>query len=123
MGLDLSTYIDSNPNAFGPYQIGMSLADLDVDNIINGQIPGIAGLYFATGDLGLDPNSPIGFAPLSGSSSDWLNSAAYESAYGPLGVVSSLSSNGAPEPKSILLLPVGVFLLLAGRRLHRLHGG
>jgi hypothetical protein len=115
MGLDLSTYIDSNPNAFGNYALAASLADLGLDNIVNGQIPSIAGLYFATGERGLDPNLPIGFAPLRGSSADWLNSAAYESAYGLIGVTGSLTSTATPEPSSGLLLLICLSLLAIWR--------
>jgi hypothetical protein len=45
----------SNPNGFlnGNYVIGDRIEALGV-SIVNGSIPGVAGIYFATTELGFD---------------------------------------------------------------------
>ncbi len=49
-------YMQSNPYGFlgGQYTIGASLRSLGI-NIVNGQIPGVLGIYFATTPFTFDP--------------------------------------------------------------------
>jgi hypothetical protein len=117
MGVDLPAYIKSNPDAIasGIFSNGQSIADLGV-NIVDGQIPGVTGLYFATSELGFNPNSPIGFEPLNGSSSDWLNSNAYQAAYGPIGVIGSLAAIPEPPIYAIMLASLAILFGVTTRR-------
>jgi hypothetical protein len=107
-GVDLLTYMTSNPTAFGSFAEGESLAEMGL-TIANGQIAGIKGVYFSTSELVF--SSTTGFEPINGPEG-WLNSDSYQSLYGPLGVVSQMSEAAptapVPEPSSLLLLGSGI---------------
>ncbi len=117
--VDLAAYIANNRNGFlnGNYQTGDSLDSLGL-SIVNGQIPGVAGLYFATSELGFDRNSLTGIVPLGGPST-WLNSADYESRFGPLGIIGTIRMTDTPEPNTWGELVLGSLLLCCGRRVRR----
>jgi hypothetical protein len=114
-------YMQSNPLGFlgGNYKMGDNLGALGI-SIVDGQIPGIQGLYFATTPFGFDPNSATGFVPIGGPGT-WLNTSA--SAVG--GAASATSSSGfeingihasVPEPAEYLLLGGGLLALPLLRR-------
>jgi hypothetical protein len=102
MGVDLGAYLLNSDAALNwHFDNGWSLEDLGV-TIVDGQIPGVAGLVFSTSMLEFDPNSSTGFVPMAGEGS-WLNSDAYEAANGAIGVVGTFTT-AVPEPSAMWLV-------------------
>ena len=109
--VDLATYCADNPLGplGGAWSVGQTLDDLGLQ-IVNGQIPGVQGLYFATTDFTLDPNSPTGWVPIGGSSA-WLDSSTFESGGLPMGIIAE--HEVIPEPSTLALVGLGTLSLLA----------
>jgi hypothetical protein len=114
--VDLATYYANNP--LGPlggnWSVGQTLDGLGLQ-IVNGQIPGVQGLYFATTDFTLDPLSATGWVPTGGSSA-WLDSSTFESD-GPLGIVAE--HYDVPDPSTLAPFGFSALSLLAFRRARR----
>jgi hypothetical protein len=100
--VDLKLYYASNP--LGPlggiYQRDQTLDELGL-TIVNGVIPGLLGIYFATTEFELDPDSDTGWVPVGGSAA-LLNSNDYQAQNGPVALISI--HEGVPEPSSWVLL-------------------
>ena len=91
---------------------GETLDELGID-IVNGQIPGLQGIYFATSQFFLDPNSANGWVPFDGAAA-LLNSAAFEATNGPIGIIAEHDEN-VPEPcssLSLLIVSMSIFCTL-----------
>lgn len=84
VAVNLDLYLAANPNGFrnGSWTAGQTLKDVGLE-IINGEIPGAQGLYWATTPFVLDPMSSTGWVPAGGSSA-WLNSAEFQARFGVL---------------------------------------
>jgi hypothetical protein len=118
--VNLSTYEQNNPLGplNGQYISGDSLDSLGM-SIVNGTIPGLAGIYFATSPFGFDPASATGFVPIDGDVA-LLNSATYEALNGPITILGTISATSqSPEPASLPLFVVGSLLIATGRRVRR----
>ncbi|WP_287078474.1 MULTISPECIES: PEP-CTERM sorting domain-containing protein [unclassified Microcystis] len=102
--VNLDLYLSSNPNGFlnGNWSIGQTLDELGI-NIINGQISGVQGIYFATSDFTFDPNSPTGWIPIGGDSA-WLNYSSQTPSSITLGIQAEHDGVLIPEPSSTLSL-------------------
>jgi len=66
--VNLEEYYNANPFGFldGDWEVGQTLSQLGID-IIDGQIPGIEGIYWASTDFIFDAGSEWGFIPEGGS--------------------------------------------------------
>ena len=67
-----------NPEGFldGTWEVGQTLSELGVE-IVNGEVAGVQGIYWATTDFEFDPDpAGRGFTPVGGDA-NLLNSAAY----------------------------------------------
>lgn len=120
--VNLELYFSRNP--FGPlngqYSIGQTLGELGL-SIVDGRIPGIEGLYFATSEFTFDPASVTGLVPTGGPSS-LLDSDQYEAANGSLAILGV--HHGVPEPPALILQGIGTLAVLGyawgrGRRSSR----
>jgi hypothetical protein len=119
--VDLLTYITDNPLGplNGQYQIGDSLNGLGL-SIVNGMMPGVSGIYFATTPFTFDPNSATGFVPEGGASA-WLNSQDYSGTFGgDLATGQGLSIIGihdatTPEPTTYSLFTAAGLLIALGK--------
>jgi hypothetical protein len=102
--VNMDLYLSSNPNGFlnGNWSIGQTLDELGI-NIINGQISGVQGIYFATSDFTFDPNSPTGWIPIGGDSA-WLNYSSQTPSSITLGIQAEHDGVLIPEPSSTLSL-------------------
>ena len=116
--VDLTAYLADNPlgPVNGQYGIGDTVGS-DGISIVNGQIPGIQGLFFATTDFGFDPNTPDGYVPLGGTSA-LLDSADFQSLNGPILIGTVVS--GVPEPPFIVLFGVWLGGIFLGRQHFRI---
>jgi hypothetical protein len=106
--VNLDIYLSSNPNGFldGNWSIGQTLNDLGI-TIINGQIPGIKGIYFATTELTFDPDSENGWVPAGGNST-YLNSTDFQAKNGNIEIISEHKSvSQVPEPFTIVGTLIG----------------
>jgi hypothetical protein len=106
--VNLGLYMASNPLGFlnGSWSPGQILSQLGV-NIVNGQVPGLQGIYWATTPFVFnpDPNGP-GFSP-SGGDSTFLNSSTY-----PDSIIIIQQHTSVPEPSSLTLFGLGSLGLL-----------
>ena len=100
--VNLALYFLENPNGFlnGNWSMDQTLNELGI-NIVNGQIPGVQGLYFSTTDFIFDPNSDTGYVPMNGEAG-WLNSEDFQRINGDLVIAAEHSSVPVPEPSSTL---------------------
>jgi len=75
--VNLQEYVENNPNGplDGDWSRGDLLTELNL-SIVNGQISGVSGIYFATAPFVLDPDSTTGWVPENGSAG-WLDSSAF----------------------------------------------
>ena len=110
--VNLDLYLSNNPNGFlnGNWSDGQTLVDLGIQ-IVNGQIPGVFGIYWSTTDFTFDINSDTGWVP-TGGSSNFLNSDAFQSQFGSIGILASHTS--IPEPSTLSLVSLcllGIFRL------------
>src|SRR5260221_1755183 len=82
--VDLSMFIENNPLGplHGQYASGDNLDGLGL-SIVNGTIPGSAGMRFATSPFGVDPTSATGFVPIGGDGT-LLNNASYQALNGAI---------------------------------------
>jgi hypothetical protein len=117
--VNLDLYIASNPDGIvgGNYAVGQTLTGLGV-NIINGQVPGIQGLYFSLSPFTFDPNSLTGYVP-SGGDSTLLNSSSFEAEHGELGIIGIRQQVAIPKPSAWLLAAAGLVCVLSARAIHR----
>jgi len=120
--VNLGEYMRENPMGplKGNYQIGQTLDELGL-TIVNGQIPGIKGLYFSTAPFNFDPDSTYGYIP-SGGEANWLNSATFGGGFGAtnvntLGLV-GIHNGNVPEPGAIAfgVLAAGSVIGLIARK-------
>jgi len=117
--VDLNLYYSTNPLGplNGTFKAGQTLDELGLE-IIDGMIPGIQGMYFATTEFELDPDSATGWVPVGGPGA-LLNSASYQADNGPIALIAI--HEGVPEPGTYML--VGSALLLVERCRRRLARG
>jgi hypothetical protein len=116
--VNLDIYFTQNPQGFlgGSFMVGQTLDDLGI-SVVNGQIPGLDGIYFSTSDFLFDPNSATGFVPAGGSSA-LLNSADFQAANGAIGIIGV--HEAVPEPSTLTLFGLGTLVMLSyGWRQHK----
>jgi hypothetical protein len=108
--VNLGLYATNNPDGFlgGDWSPGQTLSQLGVQ-IVNGQIPGVEGIYWATTPFvfNSDPNTP-GFTP-EGGDSNLLNSASY----GDDIVILQQHLTPVPVPSSLVLIASSIVPLFA----------
>ncbi|MCC8998737.1 MAG: hypothetical protein LM522_04450 [Candidatus Contendobacter sp.] len=106
--VNLDVYLNDNPNGFlgGNWSNGQTLDDLGI-HIINGQILGVNGIYWATTEFTFDPDSATGWVPIGGSS-NFLNSDDWEGTFGDIGILASHASS-IPEPSTLSLVVLCIF--------------
>jgi hypothetical protein len=94
--VDLELYLLSNPLGFngGNWAVGDTLDSLGVF-IVNGQAPGLSGMYFAVTDFTFEPESPTGWVPIGGPAA-WLDSFAFQQQFGPIEIAAA--HEGEAEP-------------------------
>lgn len=108
--VNLGVYLSDNPNGFaGDWINGQSLNDLGI-HIVNGQAPGLNGIFWSTTDFTFDPDSSTGWVPIGGSS-NLLNSDLYEAAFGEIGILASHAGD-VPLPSTPSLVFLGIFGML-----------
>ncbi len=75
--VNLAEYYLHNSLGFnqGAWQTGQTISEVGVV-IVDGQVPGLQGIYWATTEFVFDPNSPTGFSPIGGDAA-LLNSETY----------------------------------------------
>ncbi len=77
--VNLRLYMTENPEGFrgGNWQVGQTLSELGVE-IVNGEVAGVQGMYWATTEFEFDPDpAGRGFTPVGGDA-NLLDSASYE---------------------------------------------
>ncbi|MBN4060276.1 hypothetical protein JYT11_00335 [Planctomycetaceae bacterium AH-315-I19] len=116
--VNLDIYLNNNPNGFldGAWAVGDSLIDLGI-SIVDGKVPGLEGVLFATSDFFYDPFSEFGWSPFGGSAS-LLNSDAYQAESGQNALTILQEHIGVPSPASSLVLAVAGLASCKRRRSH-----
>ncbi len=95
--VNLELYL-SNPNGFldGEWTTGQTLDELGI-TIIDGQVPGLAGIYWATSDFTFDPDSETGWVPVDGNSA-WLNSNVFHAGSGNIEILAEHKADTSTFP-------------------------
>jgi hypothetical protein len=108
--VNLSLYLSANPQAFmgGAWSNHQTLQQFGLQ-IVNGQIPGVQGMYFSETPFIFDPDSPTGYIPTGGA---WFNSSTWQAQHGDIEI---LGTHEIPAPSVISVL-VGAGLVLSHRR-------
>ncbi len=75
--VNLDLYLNSNPLGFnnGNWEVKQTLGELGVE-VVNGQVEGLEGIYWATTEFQFNPSSDWGFTPIGGETT-FLNTALY----------------------------------------------
>lgn len=95
VNLELYTTENANGPLGGDWDVGDTLGDLSL-TITNGTILGVEGLYFATCEFELDPDSDTGWVPVDGPTG-WLDSGLFTSTYGgAIKIVGAHQQVGSP---------------------------
>lgn len=95
--VNLELYLQSNPEGFsnGEWEIGQTLDELGVV-IVNGQVPGVEGIYWAVSDFIFDPLSATGWVPAAGPAG-WLDSLSFQMNFGNIAVMAAHEKEAASE--------------------------
>jgi hypothetical protein len=101
--VNLGLYLSANPQGFlnGAWGDHQTLQQLNLQ-IVNGQIPGVQGMYFSETPFIFDPNSATGYVPMGGT---WFNSGSWQAQHGDIQI---LGTHAIPAPGA------GGTVLLAG---------
>jgi hypothetical protein len=117
--VNFDLYLQDNPEGFldGGWTIGQTLRDLGLV-IANGQIPGLAGILWATSEFAFDPNAAIGWSPVGGAAT-LLNSSDFQAANGDIVILAAHQTAPVPEPLTVTMLAAGGITWLASKRRRR----
>jgi hypothetical protein len=109
--VNLGLYLSANPQGFlgGAWSTGQTIQQLNIQ-IVNGQIPGVQGMYFSETPFIFDPNSATGYIPSGGT---WFNSGSWQTQHGDIQI---LGIHQIPSPAAPALLLAGCVAISRRRR-------